>query len=67
MLRFEYKVLDVPYKIVWWGSKINYQELSNKLNDLSKEGWEVTSSVNANAWRSWYTGLIIILKRQISK
>lgn len=65
MNQFEYKVLDVPAK-GFFGGKINYQELADKLNLLGKEGWELVSSTDTNMYEGASRGLILILKRPIN-
>ncbi len=64
MKKFEYTVLDVPAK-GFWGGKINYKELSGKLNELGKNGWEVVSSGETNMWRGASRGIFLILKKEI--
>ncbi|HEX8334483.1 MAG TPA: DUF4177 domain-containing protein [Segetibacter sp.] len=63
MNKFEYKVLDVPAKGVWFGGKIDHQELSDKLNELGTQGWEVVSMSNTNMINNASRGITIILKR----
>jgi hypothetical protein len=63
MDRFEYKVLDVPAKGIWFGGKIDHQELSDKLNTLGQQGWEVVSMSSTNMYNNASRGMIIILKR----
>jgi hypothetical protein len=67
MNKFEYKVLDVPSKGMWFGGKIDHQELSDKLNELGKQGWEVVSMSNTNMYNNASRGLIIILKRSTTR
>jgi hypothetical protein len=45
MHKFEYKVLDIPAAKGWWssGGKVDFQALNNKLNELGREGWEVSA------------------------
>lgn len=66
MKKFEYDVLDVPTE-GWFGGKVDFEELSTKLNELGKQGWEVVSTTDTNMWRGASRGLIIILKREIVK
>ena len=65
MIKFEYKVLDVPAKGFWFGGKVDHQELSDKLNSLGKQGWEVVSMSNTNMYNNASRSLIIILKRSL--
>ncbi len=64
MNRFEYKILDAPAK-GFWGGKVNLQELTDTLNSLGREGWEVVSATDTNMHEGATRGLIILLKRQI--
>jgi Domain of unknown function (DUF4177) len=64
MKKFEYKVLDVPAK-GFFGGKINHQELSDKLNELGREGWDAVSMGNTNMYSNASRGIIVILKREI--
>jgi hypothetical protein len=63
MKKFEYKVLDVLAK-GFFGGKVNFQELADKLNDLGEEGWEVISMEDTNMWEGASRSIIIILKRE---
>jgi len=65
MKKFEYNVLDVP-TTGWFGGKVNFKELSIKLNELGREGWEVISTTDTNMWEGASRGVIIILKREIT-
>lgn len=65
MTRFEYKVLDVPAK-GFFGGKINYQQLAEKLNALGEEGWELITSTDTNMWEGASRGIILILKRPLN-
>ena len=65
MKKFEYNILDVPTR-GWFGGRVDFEELLMKLNELGREGWEVTTGTDTNMWRGGSRGLIIILKRQIA-
>lgn len=68
MQKFEYKILDVPATKGWWssGGKVNFQELSNKLNELGHEGWEVIGSTDLNRYHGESRNVMIILKRKLN-
>lgn len=68
MPKFEYKVLAVPTSRNWfgWGGKVNFQELSNKLNELGLEGWEVINGTDINRYQGETGNVMIILKRQLN-
>jgi hypothetical protein len=66
MNTFEYKVLDIAAKFSWGGTKINFQELTNELNDLGKQGWELVSTNDTSMHEGATSGLILILKRTLT-
>ncbi len=65
MKKFEYKVLDVPSS-GFFGGNIDYQELSDKMNELGQQGWEAVSMGSTNMYSNATRGMIIILKREIN-
>ena len=64
MKRFEHKILDVPTK-GWFGGKVDFEELANKLGELGKQGWEVVTMGAPNMYNSSSRNVIIILKKEI--
>ncbi|RYC71824.1 MULTISPECIES: DUF4177 domain-containing protein [Spirosoma] len=64
MKRFEYLTLEVDTS-GFWNNKIDSQQLNDKLNELGREGWEVTSTVDLNRPQGATKGLLVILKREI--
>ena len=62
MRKFEYRLLDTTSGIF---SGIDYQELTNRLNQLGSQGWEVVSVVDTIFTRDKARGLLITLKREI--
>jgi len=67
MKRFEYYVLDVATGGFWsGGGKIDAQELTNKLNELGRQGWELASSVDLNMAQGQSRSVLIMLKREIN-
>ena len=66
--KFEYKLPDVPATKGWWssGGKVNFQELTDKLNELGREGWEVAVSTDLNRYHGESRNVMIILKRQLN-
>lgn len=63
MKRFEYTLLDVPAK-GWFGGKVDFESLTQKLNELGDKGWEVVSNADTNMWEGASRGMVIILKRE---
>jgi hypothetical protein len=62
MKRFEYRLLDTTSGIF---SGIDYQELTNRLNLLGSQGWEVVSVVDTIFTHNKVRGLLITLKREL--
>ncbi|MBJ6109210.1 DUF4177 domain-containing protein [Hymenobacter sp. BT523] len=62
MKHFEYRLLDT---VSGFFSGIDYQELTNHLNALGREGWEVVSVVDTIFTSHRTRGLLITLKREI--
>ncbi|MEI9807396.1 MAG: DUF4177 domain-containing protein [Bacteroidota bacterium] len=65
MQKFEYKLLDLSTKR-WWSGRIDHQELTSKLNDLGKEGWEAVSCSDINKWEGASRSVTIIMKRPLN-
>lgn len=63
MKRFEYRVLDVATG-GFLGGKVDAQELTDTLNELGREGWEVVSAVDTDFYGGGSKSLTIILKRE---
>ena len=67
MKKFEYRVLDVATEGFWsGGGKIDAQQLTDKLNELGQDGWEVASSVDLNMAQGQSRSIIVMLKREIN-
>jgi hypothetical protein len=62
MRKFEYRMLDTTSGFF---SGIDYQELTNRLNQLGWEGWEVVSVLDTVFTHHQVRGLLITLKREI--
>ncbi|GAB3021032.1 DUF4177 domain-containing protein [Spirosoma pulveris] len=65
MKKFEYLVLDVA-STGFWSNKIDTQELTDTLNQLGSEGWELTSMVDVNQQQGATKGLLVTLKRELT-
>jgi len=63
MKRFEYMTLNVAAGI--WKGQIDEEELTNKLNELGRVGWELVSTSDLNWAQAGTIGLILILKREL--
>ncbi|MCC3152545.1 DUF4177 domain-containing protein [Hymenobacter sp. BT770] len=63
MKQFEYRLLDT---VSGFFSGIDFQELTNHLNGMGREGWEVVSVVDTIFTSNRTRGLLITLKRELS-
>lgn len=63
MKRFEYMTFNIAANI--WSSKIDEQELTDQLNQLGQQGWELVSASDLNWAQGATRGLIMILKREL--
>lgn len=63
MKKFEYRLLDINSGFF---SAIDYQELTERLNGLGAQGWEVVAVVDTVFTRNQARGLLITLKREIA-
>ncbi|AWM31772.1 DUF4177 domain-containing protein [Hymenobacter nivis] len=63
MKKFEYRLLDVNSGFF---SAIDYQQLTERLNVLGEQGWEVVTTVETEFTRNQARGLLITLKREIA-
>lgn len=63
MKKFEYRLLDSNSGFF---SGIDFQELTNHLNDLGRQGWEVVSVLDTAFTSNRTQGLLITLKRELA-
>lgn len=64
MKKFEYCVLNVGGK-GFWNPSLNYEQLTEKLNALGQQGWEVVTNTPSNIYEGYRKTFLIILKREI--
>lgn len=64
MPRYEYKTLEFATPNTWKSIKINSAELETKLNELGREGWELSTSLDTVIY-GYTQKVILILKREI--
>ncbi len=62
MKKFEYRLLDTTSGFF---SGIDYQQLTDRLNQLGSQGWEVVSVVDTIFTHNQTRGLLITLKREV--
>ena len=63
MKRYEYKVLDVIAK-GFFGGKIDFAALNEKLDELGEDGWEVAAMEDTNMYEGASRSIVVILKRE---
>lgn len=61
MKKFEYRLLDVSSGFF---SGLDYQKLTDRLNTLGSEGWEVITVVDTIFTSNRARGLLVTLKRE---
>ncbi len=61
MKKFEYRLLDVSSGFF---SGLDYQKLTDRLNALGSEGWEVITVVDTIFTSNGARGLLVTLKRE---
>jgi biopolymer transport protein ExbD len=68
MQKFEYKVLEVNAAggFLSGGGVVNFQALSDKLNEYGRQGWEVIVSTDINRNYGDTRNVMIILKRPLN-
>jgi hypothetical protein len=64
MKQFEYRILNVTAG-GFWGQDFDAQALTDKLNELGREGWEIVSTVDTEIYGGSSRGLLFTLKREI--
>jgi hypothetical protein len=63
MKKYEYKVLDVVAK-GFFGGKVDFLALNEKLDELGEEGWEVVAMEDTNMYEGASRSIVVILKRE---
>ncbi len=63
MKKFEYKTIQVHDK-GFWETKIDYTGLTEHLNKLGAEGWELVTSLDINWNQGGTKEVVLLLKRE---
>lgn len=68
MKKFEYKVLEISATggLLSGGGVVNFQAVTEKLNQLGREGWEVIGTTDINRNYGDTRNVMIILKRPLN-
>lgn len=64
MTRYEYTILEVPVKRWFLGGKVDTQALTDKLNELGRQGWQVTTMTDTNMAQGASRSLFVILQKE---
>ncbi|QKZ15006.1 DUF4177 domain-containing protein [Spirosoma sp. KUDC1026] len=64
MRKFEHRILHVTPDS-FWSIKIDAQELTDTLNELGRQGWEVVSAVDTDISGTGVKALMFVLKREL--
>jgi hypothetical protein len=64
MRKFEHRILHVTPDSIW-SVKIDTQQLTDTLNELGRQGWEVVSAVDTDISGSGVKALMFVLKREL--
>ena len=65
MKKFEYKTVAVPTK-GWMKYKQDIEAFDALLNELGKQGWELTLSITNIYSSGSHMGNVVVMKRQIN-
>ncbi len=63
MMKWEYMTLTLPAGGLFVGGKIDAQQLTERLNELGSEGWELVSVFDTNMLEGKTRDVFAILKR----
>lgn len=64
MRTFEHRILHITPDSIW-SVKIDVQALTDTLNQLGREGWEVVSAVDTDISGTGVKALMFVLKREL--
>ena len=67
-MKWEYRTVLSDARSSWfgWGSKFDGQALTDRLNELGEENWELVSMAAINSWNFGETKYtVLILKRPV--
>jgi hypothetical protein len=65
MRRFEYHTVIVEPKGIFFGGKVNPDNLTQILNNMGNQGWELVSTVASNKMYGVTENVVCIFKREI--
>ena len=63
MMKWEYRTLVLPATGFLLGGKIDAEKLTNRLNELGDEGWELVSVFDTNMLEGKTRDVFALLKR----
>lgn len=65
-MKWEYMTVVADARSGFLGGKFDAQALTNRLNELGREGWELVTAVDTNMYSGQSRDLVLLLKRQTS-
>jgi hypothetical protein len=65
-MKWEYMTLTVPSTGLVLGGKIDAQKLTDRMNELGREAWELVTVVNTNMLDGKTRDVFAILKRPVA-
>jgi hypothetical protein len=63
--KWEYMTLMLSATSFWGGGRLDGQALTNRLNELGVEGWELVSVFDTNQFRGETRDVVAVLKRSL--
>jgi hypothetical protein len=61
MARWEYRTLQIDQS--FWLGKVDKQKLTNELNKLGAQGWELVTTIETNIGHGTTNEIVLFLKR----
>ena len=65
-MRWEYMTVLCDARSGWLGGKFDAQGLTNRLNELGREGWELVSAFDTNMNMGETRDVVLVLKRLLA-
>lgn len=62
--KFEYKIISLGAS-GFWSTRFDWNALTDKLNSLGLQGWEVSGVIDTNGYEGSSKEVSILLKREI--
>lgn len=63
-MQWEYMTILCDASKGWFGGKFDAQELTNRLNELGREQWELVAMLDTAMWEGRSRDIVAVLKRE---